>query len=339
MQEVYPGIFVIKEKGALGNLKPEVNIYVIAGHDGIIYETGYGHRRSVKYLIKEINKIKEYYISNNEKFSISRIMVSHAHPDHFGGLKVLCKNLGAKIAVTRMTATIIKSKKNYYESFMADSFKDLYKIKNISAVIKHKILEILMHVLYSWIYRLKFIDSPDEILTENSEIRINGDIWKIFPSPGHSKDHISLYNEQKGILFSGDNIIHNVTTWLGPPNSDIEDYIKSLEYIRGLKNLSLILSSHGKPIHDPLKRIEKIIALRKKRNMQVLEIIEMSGKDGTSTSRIISRLYRKEGLIKHNLVRGWVVLSLKYLESNGYITRRIEKKKMIFISKKHSAAQ
>ena len=42
MKEVYPGIFLIKEKGTFGAIKPPENIYVLAGPDGIIYDAGYG---------------------------------------------------------------------------------------------------------------------------------------------------------------------------------------------------------------------------------------------------------------------------------------------------------
>jgi hypothetical protein len=46
MQEVYPGIFMVTEKGAWGVLKPSTNIYIIPGKGGIMYDAGYGSRKS-----------------------------------------------------------------------------------------------------------------------------------------------------------------------------------------------------------------------------------------------------------------------------------------------------
>ena len=50
MREVYSNIFLIKEKGSFGAIKPPENIYVLAGSDGIIYDAGYGTKRAVKHL-------------------------------------------------------------------------------------------------------------------------------------------------------------------------------------------------------------------------------------------------------------------------------------------------
>ena len=55
MIEVYPGIFLIKEKGTSGAIKPPENIYVLAGSDGIIYDAGYGTKKAIKHLIGEVN--------------------------------------------------------------------------------------------------------------------------------------------------------------------------------------------------------------------------------------------------------------------------------------------
>jgi len=50
MEEVFPDIFLIKQKGSFGQIKPTENIYILAGHDGIIYDAGYGSRKTVKFF-------------------------------------------------------------------------------------------------------------------------------------------------------------------------------------------------------------------------------------------------------------------------------------------------
>lgn len=60
LKEVYPGIFRITERGVLGMLKPPVNIYVITGKNGLVYDSGYGDGSSVRKFLKaykEINRI------------------------------------------------------------------------------------------------------------------------------------------------------------------------------------------------------------------------------------------------------------------------------------------
>jgi len=245
MREVYPDIFLIKEKGRFGAIKSPENIYVLAGSDGIIYDAGYGTKRAVKQLVKKLKKIENNYREQKKEFNITRILVSHCHPDHFSGLKRIRKNLGIKIVLTKKSSEIIKDKKSFIKAFETDAYEDYLRIrKKVTRRIINTLRNVGSRIFYHRIFGASYIENPDEIIEENTNIIINGEIWKIFPSPGHAIDHISLYNEEKGILFSGDNILRTITTWLGPPNSDIAEYLNSIKKIKKLSNLKLILSAH-----------------------------------------------------------------------------------------------
>jgi len=69
MREIYPNIFLIKEAGVIKVAKPPVNIYVIGGgEDSIIYDAGYGDKKTIKHVLREIKKIEELYRVRNKKF-------------------------------------------------------------------------------------------------------------------------------------------------------------------------------------------------------------------------------------------------------------------------------
>jgi len=330
MKEILPGIFLIKEKGAFGAFKPEENIYVFAGHDGIICDAGYGNKRAVRKLVKKIRKIEEHYKAQNKPFKITRVLVSHSHPDHFSGLELLRRYLGVKVVLTKKTAEIIKNKETFVrrshptnEQLMKIDYSKIRKFLNKMSVQ-------LMRLIYTPLYGINFFGDPHEIIEENSEILINGEVWRIFPSPGHASDHISLYNEEKGILFSGDNILRVKTTWLGPPNSNLRDYMDSLEYTFNLPNLKLILSSHGRTIENPKERIKVILDNRRRRTEQVRELIQKNSGAGITPKEIIKSLYPKENKIKQEIARGWIVLTLKYLEEENLIRREVGKKEIRF---------
>ncbi len=331
MKEVYPGIFLIKEKGTSGAIKPPENIYVLAGSDGIIFDAGYGTKKAVKHLITEIKKIEELYKVQNKEFKLTRIIVSHCHPDHFSGLKRIREALRIKVYLTKKSAEIIKDKKSFIKSYETDAYKDYLRVRK---KITRRIINVLRNVgsrlFYQRIYGVSYIDDPEAILDENTEININEDVWKIFPSPGHAIDHISLYSEEKGILFSGDNILRSITTWLGPPNCDVADYINSIETIQKLPNLKLILAAHGSLIENPKERIAEILSHRKAREKQVLNIIYDNSDNGISPKEIIKAIYPKDSRFLHQVARGWIVLTLKMLEGKNLIKRQDKKKKILF---------
>lgn len=331
MKKVYPGIFIIKEKGVIKLRKPPVNIYVLAGNkDGLIFDAGYGDKKTIKYVIEEIEEIKALYKSQNKEFKLTRILPSHTHPDHISGLYLLGKYLGLKVILTKKMAQIIKNKKTYRKFREADLLEDLFLIKKFWSRTKTKIKDFFHWFFYKFAFGIKFISNPDELIEENSDIVINNESWKIIPLPGHAVDHISLYNKEKGILLSGDNVIKNVTTWIGPPNSNIESYVNSLEMIKNLPNLKLLLAAHGRPIKKPIRRVEEVIVHRKERTKQVIGIVKKYPEKGITPKELIEELYPQGAKIIHRIGRGWVCLTLKMLEEKNLVVHVQEKKKIKF---------
>ncbi|NVM37021.1 MAG: MBL fold metallo-hydrolase, partial [Candidatus Lokiarchaeota archaeon] len=310
---------------------PPENIYVLAGSDGIIFDAGYGTKKAVKYLVTELKKIEEYYKEQNKEFNLTRIIVSHCHPDHFSGLKRIREVLGIKVALTKKSAEIIKDKESFIKSFETDAYIDYLRVRK---KITRKVINVLRNVgsrlFYQRIYGVSYINDPEEIFDDNTEITINGEIWRIFSSPGHAIDHISLYNEEKGILFSGDNILRSITTWLGPPNCSVAEYIKSIEAIQKLPNLKLILAAHGSPIENPKERLADILIHRKEREKQVLNIIYDNKEKGICPKDIIKAIYPNGSRFLHQVARGWIVLTLIMLEEKNLIKRQDTKKKVLF---------
>ncbi|MHA1489771.1 MAG: MBL fold metallo-hydrolase [Promethearchaeota archaeon] len=312
-------------------MKPPDNIYILAGYDGLIYDAGYGDKKTVKYLVNEIKKIENKYKEKNLEFKLSRVLPSHAHPDHFSGLKLIREYLGVKIVLTKKTAEIIHNKKNFYKIFKTNDLEDYFIVRrNLCSKIKAVIVKQLSRVFYRRIYGLSLINDPDEIIENNTEILINGESWKIFPSPGHAIDHISLYNAEKGILFSGDNVLRTITTWLGPPSCSVKDYVNSIETLNKLPNLKIILPAHGSLIKNPKERIVEILEHRRERTQQVLNLVNVNSKIGISPTDIVQKLYPNGKKFLNQVALGWVCLTLKILEEKCLIKRVVGKKEIIF---------
>jgi glyoxylase-like metal-dependent hydrolase (beta-lactamase superfamily II) len=331
MKEIYPGIFLIKEIGRFKTIKPPVNIYLILGTNGILFDAGYGDKKTIRKVQKEIYALKTSFTNKGRNFDISRILISHCHPDHFSGLKRLRKCLDLKILLTKDQSNLIINKKKYHRAFDGDSYEDYLIIKSgLRGKIRSIFERLLSHFISRFVYRMTFISEIDEIIENETQIRIDGDKWKVIASPGHSSDHISLYNQEKGVLISGDNILPSITTWLGPPDSDIEAYINTIRYIQTLPHLNIILPAHGEIISNPHQRIKEILDHRKERTSQTLQIINENKSSGTSPTDIIKTLYPDSTKVMREFARGWVCLTLKYLEKQNKIIRKEEKKRIYF---------
>ncbi len=318
IQEVVPGVFLITEKGSFGVMRPPVNIYVIPGPDGLVFDAGYGNLRSLRQFERGFREIEGYCTQKGLPFCVRRIIPSHAHPDHFAGLKKLRKRLGFKVLLAPKTAAVIANRQAYRRVYNHDYFgrgADGYPL------VKRLFWGIVQEVggyFYEGLYGTAFIKQPDRLCPVPGPLKVNGEQWLLLASPGHSEDHISLYDPVRGLLFAGDNVLRTLNTWLGPPRSDLEVYVASLRELRALPGLRMILSAHGSPIERPAERIDEIIAWRRRRVWEVYGVIRDSA-EGISLRGIFKVLYPGEGWMKWVLAEGWMRLTVNYLEGRGWI--------------------
>ncbi len=315
MREIEPGIFLVTEQGGRTPMRPPLNIYVLAGKNGLVYDAGYGTGGSLRYLARMIRRVETLCRDRGEPCSIGRALPSHAHPDHFSGLAGLREELGLKILLTQGMMNTVCSREAYRESYRNEE----EGMGLLARLARNRLVRSVVSRFYEALYGTRFIDDPDEIVNEGGTLDIGGRIWRVIPSPGHSPDHISLYDEKSGVLLGGDNVLRSVTTWLGPPKSDLKIYIRTLERIRALPGLRLILGAHGSPVNNPRERIGEIIEWRRQRLEHVYEAVACAGEAGVSKRDVVRAIYRRESIMRRFLADGWIDLSLKCLFEEGRI--------------------
>jgi len=126
----------------------------------------------------------------------------------------------------------------------------------------------------------RWIDGDFEIETELGKLKA------VF-TPGHSPGHLSFYLENKGILFSGDLVVGEGTSFVGPPDGDMMDYMESLKRVQALKS-HLILPGHGPLVRDTEKHLKDLIEHRELREYQILRILSR-GK--LTTKELVREIY------------------------------------------------
>ncbi len=100
LKEIKPEIFVITAKSLWSAVRPSVNIYVLAGAESLVFDAGYGTRKEVLAVKKNLDRIEKIMKSRGKSFNVTWILPSHSHYDHFSGASGLKKLTGAKIILT-----------------------------------------------------------------------------------------------------------------------------------------------------------------------------------------------------------------------------------------------
>lgn len=87
------------------------------------------------------------------------------------------------------------------------------------------------------------IDEADRKLNDGDTIKMGDRIFEVIHAPGHSSDSVFLYNEEDGVLFSGDNpvMVRNAGT------SYDACYVKAFEKLCR-RDVRVIYPGHGSPV-------------------------------------------------------------------------------------------
>ncbi len=319
MKEVYPGIFQITVKGFLADLRPEVNVFVLAGPDGLVFDAGFGTRGVGRYVISEIKKIENLYADRGLDFNLTRVTTSHSHGDHYPGICYLRKKLGLKIVVTEKIAYNISHRKKYHRNYERIHTAEWYSHHRPLIRLVKSGVERCGRFLFHKIFGFRFITDPDIILSDTAAISINGKEWHFVPAPGHAPDHIHLHNKEEGLMFVGDNVLRGITPWLGPPESDLKAYMATLESILATEGLKILFCGHGSPVKNPYERTRNLLNYRRNRINDVYTHIAEKGTRGITFKEIVNAIYRNESGFKKNLGSGWIAVTLKYLENDKKI--------------------
>uniref|UniRef100_A0A1I8EBE7 Beta-lactamase-like protein 2 homolog n=1 Tax=Wuchereria bancrofti TaxID=6293 RepID=A0A1I8EBE7_WUCBA len=141
------------------------------------------------------------------------------------------------------------------------------------------------------VHKLRRTDLPEvdnikfDYVSPGSIITAPGVTLRCIATPGHTSDHLSLYFEEEGSLFSGDCILGEGSSVF----EDLYDYMHSLETLSKL-NITRIYPGHGALVEKGLEKIHEYITHRKKRENDILKILE--NKAAISSMQITNLIYK-----------------------------------------------
>lgn len=184
------------------------NVYLVIGKETTIIDTGTGLHH--EYVLKEIKRCVD-------PADIKRIILTHEHADHCGGVHKILKEIDRDIEVG---AHPIASKK----------------------------LERGIDALF-----FGFSLSPIQVdleLNDNDRILIGDEDFIVFHTPGHTPGSICLYSKKSKALFSGDTIFqYGSFGRFDLPGGDARALLKSIERLLSI-DVDIIYPGHGEVVTE-----------------------------------------------------------------------------------------
>jgi glyoxylase-like metal-dependent hydrolase (beta-lactamase superfamily II) len=255
------------------------NIYLLRGDDGyLLIDTGWNSEESFHAFVEELAD------AGADFKDIKQIVVTHAHPDHYGLVGKVHELSNAKIYMHRRDEEIFH---RYTAS--AEYMRQSEEWFDRNGV-PHREIPVT-RVPSGGLRPTSLLQQPDIFLDGGETISTGIFDLKVIWTPGHSPGHICLYEPKHKLLFAGDHvlpvIIPNISLTPGSTGNPLADFLKSLELIRNL-DVTTVLPAHENIFYNLKKRVDEIIEHRAVRSDEIIEGLGTGAKTAYEISNLIT---------------------------------------------------
>ena len=186
-----------------------------------------------------IGGLKSFGLSPDQ---ITRVVVTHAHPDHAGGLGELVAGRGISVSAHRLEADIIAG------------------VVPSPSPLQNGLLAMLAHPVLS---RLMGRPVPVDDCLEDGDVLPFGTEVRVVHLPGHTPGSVALHLPEKRAIIIGDALQYKFAWRLSPPAPGVtqqpREAMRSLEKLLEL-DFDTICFSHFPPMrNEPLKALKRLI--------------------------------------------------------------------------------
>jgi glyoxylase-like metal-dependent hydrolase (beta-lactamase superfamily II) len=248
--EVYAGIFQVRVPVPFP-LK-NVNCYLVREDDGwSMVDTGLHDGPAFEAWDAAF---RELQIGAHD---IRRIILTHAHPDHYGLAGHFQRLSGAPVLALDEEIRVVPIEwepRGAHMRVMGDFLVEQGVPPDMTRCIVERSFEVLSML------------EPQPELTpvhEGDLVRLGGGEYRALWTPGHADGHMVLHNEQNGLMYCGDQVLMKITPniglWPGLDPDPLRHYLSSLDMIERL-NVQLAFPGHRALITDLAGRVAELRA-------------------------------------------------------------------------------
>lgn len=335
--EVAPGVLRMQLSIELPGLA-HINCYAIEDGNGFaLVDPGLPGKPSWKSLMARLKS------AGIPKERIHTILITHSHPDHFGNAGKLAEEADAAI-VTHSAFQLM------YKPFHVCHLADCDDLDHVHADADQERLpdadqlqtfgmktpwgsenwdprrqmsakarkgtEFLAD--NGWSYPI-----PQRRVRHNEAIRLGDRDWFAIHTPGHTLDHLCLYDPEHGTLVSGDHILPTITphiSGIATGRDPLGSFFASLDRCAALPSVKKVLPAHGHPFDDVVQRVEDIKEHHAERLRVLARVSQAVGE--TTVTEYSHYLFRQE--VWGSMAESETYAHLEHLAVNGRADKRYD---------------
>jgi glyoxylase-like metal-dependent hydrolase (beta-lactamase superfamily II) len=269
-----------------------VNIYLLADGDGwTMVDTGIGNDTTIAAWTT-------LFEGPLEGFKITRLIVTHAHPDHVGLAGWIVERFGCPLHMSQVEYL----QAAYHQHRGSPERKLAQRLFFRRHGMDEEITEALLGRGQDYLTRVSILPASYHRLLKGDDITIGSRRFRVITGGGHALDQVMLYCEADGIFLSADQVLSkispNVSVWAVEPDANsLGEYLASLsELDQLLPDDVLVLPGHGVPFYGVKTRIRQLADHHEERCQLIAAACRTSPK---TSAELVPVVFHKHVLDAH----------------------------------------
>jgi len=249
--------------------------------------------------------------------SVRRIVVTHAHADHYGFAASLVNESGSRVLTHPFNRSMLEDYAEERERRLA-FYADLLRVSGVP----DELGQIVQQARRSIGDYAEAVPVSGE-LNDGDALTMAGREWQVIHTPGHSAGLVCLYERQSGVLLSNDHLLRDISSnpVVEPPPNRARRIKSLVEYLGQLRrvaamSVSVAWPGHGDPIYDVPELVRQRVEFHARRAQRILELLDGHA---LTTYQIVRPLFPSLDSINFFLAISEVLGHLELLESEDRV--------------------
>ena len=241
-----------------GNLN-HINIWLLDDRDdegdGVaIVDTGL-------YMPGSTDAWKALFAGGLQGRRITRVLVTHFHPDHVGCAGWLANRCKVQLWMNRtewlMARMLTADQRD-------EPPKEILDRRRFQGYNEAQVEDMRKRGFGGFARAVSQLPTGHRRLEDGQHVRIGGRVWEAMTGGGHTPEHTCLIDHHNGVIIAGDQILPRITSNVSimdsEPDADpLGEWLDSIaKFRRKLPGDMLVLPAHGSPFRGVQVRLDKL---------------------------------------------------------------------------------
>lgn len=248
--------------------------------------------------------------------AIRRIVLTHAHPDHYGAAGWLQDLSGASVLLSPGEQAF--AQRMWCGTGATDrAIVTLFARHGLPAALTAQVADDIAHL------RTQTLPAPEWSTIDAGDRLIAGEReFEVIATPGHSEGHVVFFCAAERLMLCGDTVLTkitpNISRWPEGAADPLADFLNTLDRLERLP-VGLALPGHGPLIHSFAERLSQL----RSHHVARLDQMEQQARMGATAFAVCSSVFQVDQLSTHQLrfALAETLAHLEYLVGVGRLER------------------